>query len=75
MDEEEPETRQGRDEGVLLVETPKPKNITNGEHKELWDAIWEGRVKLAQVATEVRIGVGLAAAILGAVIFQVIRSL
>ena len=61
-------------ESTTNVDTPEPKNITNGEHKELWDAIWEGRVKLAQIATEVRIGVGIAAAILGAVIFQLLEG-
>ena len=65
MSEKEPES-------TTDMDTPEPQVITNGEHKELWDAIWKGRVQLAQVSTEVRIGVGLAAAILGAVIFQLL---
>ena len=54
------------------MEKPEPENIQNGEHRELWDAVWEGRVKLAQVATEVRIGIGVASAVLVGVVIQLI---
>ena len=54
------------------MEKPEPENSKNGEHRELWDAVWEGRVKLAQIGTEVRIGVGIASAVLVLVIAQLL---
>ena len=51
-----------------MAKIPEPEYIKNGEHLEMWKALWEARAQLDVVSREIRIGLAIAIAVFIAVV-------